>query len=109
MQPTVVVVYLDVVPVVVGAKVDVGRSGGGHDAEPLRQITRPEHRVQQVVPPAMPLEEAAQPLVPDTVSKGGRHGGRARVTSSGSGSSNSSSGRGSGGGSGVGGRDMIYR
>lgn len=56
--------YLDVVPVVVGAKVDVGRSGGGNDAEPLRQATRPEHSVQQVVPPVMPLEEATQSLVP---------------------------------------------
>lgn len=56
--------YLDVVSVVVGPEVDVGGPRGGDDGQPLRQVARPQHGVQEVVPPAVPLQKAAQPLVP---------------------------------------------
>lgn len=56
--------YLDVVPVVVGAQVHIGGPGGGDDGQTIRESARRQHGVQKVVPPAVPLEQAAQPLVP---------------------------------------------
>lgn len=71
--------YLHVVSVVVGAQVDVGCPCGCDNGKPLRQVARPEHGVQEVVPPAVSLQKAAQPLVSAGKRKISRYKHRARA------------------------------
>lgn len=60
---TSLIIYLNVVSVVVGSQVDVCCPCGGDDGEPLWQVAGPQHGVQEIVPPAVSLQKAAEALV----------------------------------------------